>query len=93
LEDVVAKKLGETPKALQDKPEAYMDMEDFVNAFFTLSRSRTYSGNGFSPITINEMIAYATTFGFEDKQEFIWYIQAADDEFMQYQLERMKQRG
>lgn len=81
---LVARRTGQTPKALQDMPQVESDFLLFWRAFQELSLSRTAGGVGPNPIQIEALLAWMKIHRIEDpemQQEFYEIVTALDDEW------------
>ena len=88
LEEVEAR-TGETPAALLNRPTRWVWLEEYLQAFDTLSRSRSI---GFSrnPISFQDIVTYAQFYDVEDFDSFCLLIQYIDRDYLEYLAERDK---
>lgn len=86
LEDV-ASRTGETPTALLNRPKRWVWLEEYLQAFDTLSASRSI---GFSrnPISFQDIVTYAQIYDVEDFEIFCLLIQRMDGDFLEYLASR-----
>jgi len=91
LEDVESR-TGETPTALLNRPKRWVWLEEYLQAFDTLSRSRSI---GFSrnPISFQDIVTYAQFYDVEDFDSFCLLIQHIDGDYLEYLANRDKNQS
>lgn len=81
-----------TPQALQNKPEFFDWMREYIDAFDVLSATRTY-GMGPSPISLSEMLAYLSIYGSDDPHRLIRYVLKMDSAYLAAHTEKAKRES
>lgn len=80
---------------LDTRPDLYPDLIKYFEAFNALSSSRTTSFSGAGHIPISEIRSYLdemNTMDFEERQEYIHWIQTLDNEYVGFHSEKSKKR-
>lgn len=70
------------PSALVDKPELYLDLTEYFDAFWVLCRGRLSSDLGVGTLSLTEIKAYCELFEVDDVRTFVKYITAMDDAYI-----------
>ena len=81
--------------ALQDKPELFQDVVPYYVAFHNLSNSRA-TGFGIGYISFSEIVCYLNEeliFNYEERKEYIHWIQFIDEHFVKLQHDKQKKES
>lgn len=71
------------PTALENVPEFFEWMEEYLEAFDILHKSRSFNDHGPNPISLVDMDVYIRLRGVSDTDEFLHIIRKMDDVFME----------
>jgi len=80
---------------MDTRPELYPDLTKYFEAFNAVSSSRstTFSGPGYIPISeIRQYLDEMQIFDFEERQEYIQWIQVLDNEYVGFQHRKIKKK-
>lgn len=70
-------------KQLDERPELDPELFDIWEGFWRLSNSRHHGATGFpQPISISELAAYCQIFNVGDVDDFVFFIQLLDGEYL-----------
>lgn len=93
---IYQRKTGETPPALQNKPEdPAPDVEFFLQAFFFLSNMRTSNGFGADPLSYLAVADYADRVGYSQDGDFFFFVevmQALDNAYLKHVSETQRSK-
>lgn len=81
-----------TPVALENAPEQYEWMLEYLDAFEHLHRSRSFSEHGPNPISILDMRALIDLIGASDTDEFLDFIRKMDDVYLTLHQESLARK-
>ena len=88
--------MGETPRALQERPQLFEDLEPVVQAFSVLSASRPYHVGMTSvtpgAISFSEIKSYCELMRVEDLDEFVRLVRVLDDAYLRCSAEKRRQK-
>lgn len=88
----MARETGIIPNALATRPSVRPECQQYLEAFFTLSASRSSNGYGLNPVTIGEIKDYALMLDLdrEEALKLLRVVQAMDSSFLEYIAEKNK---
>ena len=86
---------GVLPPALANRPQLSTFHQPYYDAFQYLNGSRQWTMGGPSAIPFSEIVAYLTINSIndaEEREEFIMYIQALDNAYLEYNHKKVKNK-
>ncbi len=88
LEELAEDDPANPPPALEKRPEVDEHLQAYLEGFQRLSRSRQIGFDGYQPLTIADVFAYAAVVRLCEPIQFLTFMQALDDVFMEWQNAR-----